>query len=106
MSNEMLDWLKENSKGTNFTDKVKRLGFSVNGIYYTALCSINQLNTVSHNIPVYKDGNRLGKKKTYEVLKKKQEIIQNRITSIENGTAEFLSSEELDDIIAKKQREK
>lgn len=103
---DMLNWLKENSKGTNFTDKVKKLGFSIDGLYYTALCSINQLNTVSHNIPVYKDGNRLGKKKTYEVLKKKQEIIQNRITSIQNGTAEFLSSEELDNIIAKKQKER
>jgi len=106
MCNEMLNWLKENSKGTNFTDKVKKLGFSVDGLYYTALCSINQLNTVSPNIPVYKDGNRLGKKKAYEVLKKKQEIIQNRITSIQNGTAEFLSSEELDNIIAKKQKER
>ena len=102
MSNEIIDWLKENSKSTNFTHKVGKLGFYIGNTYYTALCSIQQLNTVSHNIPVYKDGNRLGKKKTYEVLKRKEEIIQNRLKSIQDGTAEYLTDEDFEKLINKR----
>lgn len=102
MSNEILELLKENSGNTNFTTKVRKLGFHVDNTYYTVLCSIQQSNTVSHNIPVYKDGNRLGKKKTYAVLKRKEEIIQNRLKSIQDGTAEYLSDKDFEDIINKR----
>lgn len=102
---DMLNWLKENSKGTNFTTKVQKLGFHVDGVYYTALCSLKQLNSVSHNIPIYKDGNRLGKKKTYNVLKRRNDIIQNRLKSIQDGTAEYLTDEDFKELINKRKGE-
>ncbi len=87
-------WIKENSESSDFTDKVQKLWFSVDGKYYIAICSIKQLNNVDSNIPIYKDGNRLGKKK--------QEVIQNRLKSIQDGSAKYLSDEDLKVIINKR----
>lgn len=83
-------------------NKVRKLGFSVDGVYYTAIASVKQLSTVSHNLPIYRDGNRLGKRKTYEVLKRKQEKVKNTIKSIQDGTAKFLTDKDFEDLINKR----
>lgn len=55
-----------------------------------------------NKILVYKDGNRLGWRKRVSILKCKEVEINRRLLSIQNGSAEFLSSDEIDNIIKNK----
>lgn len=99
---EFFKLLEENKNSNNFTNKVRKLGFTVDGVYYTAIASLEQLSVVSHVLPIYRDGNRLGKRKTYEVLKRKQENVENIIKSVKDGTAEYLTDKDFEDLINKR----
>lgn len=57
----------------------------------------NYLNSKQSRI--WKDGNKLGMRKTLTLLSAREDEIQKRISDIASGNADFLTAEELDDII-------
>ncbi len=57
----------------------------------------NYLNSKQSRI--WRDGNKLGMRKTLTLLSAREDEIQKRISDIESGNADFLTAEELDDLI-------
>lgn len=57
----------------------------------------NYLNSKQSRI--WKDGNKLGMRKTITLLSAREEEIQKRISDIASGNAKVLTAEELDDLI-------
>lgn len=57
----------------------------------------NYLNSKQSRI--WKDGNKLGMKKTLTLLSARENEIQNRISDIASSNAKVLTAEELDDLI-------
>lgn len=56
-------------------------------------------NCSTSAITVKKDGNKLGGKKTSIIVNSYREKINMRLESIENGTAEYLTSEDLEKLL-------
>lgn len=48
---------------------------------------------------IWKDGNKLGMRKTLTLLSAREDEIQKRISDIASGNAKVLTAEELDDLI-------
>jgi hypothetical protein len=78
---------------------VVRMGFTVDDRYYVGVCTLRQYLNNDLDYPVYKDGNRLGKRKAYDVLKRRSKVIQDRVNKLESDIGEFMSSEDLDRLI-------
>lgn len=57
----------------------------------------NYLNSKESRI--WKDGNKLGMRKTLTLLSYREDEIQKRISDIAYGNAKVLTAEELDDLI-------
>ena len=57
----------------------------------------NYLNSKQSRI--WKDGNKLGMRKTITLLSAREAEIQKRISDIASGNAKVLTAEELDDLI-------
>lgn len=57
----------------------------------------NYLNSKQSRI--WKDGNKLGMRKTLTLLSAREDEIQKRISDIASGNAKVLTAEELDDLI-------
>lgn len=57
----------------------------------------NYLNSKQSRI--WKDGNKLGMRKTITLLSAREDEIQKRISDIASGNAKVLTAEELDDLI-------
>ena len=57
----------------------------------------NYLNSKQSRI--WKDGNKLGMRKTITLLSARENEIQKRISDIASGNAKVLTAEELDDLI-------
>lgn len=57
----------------------------------------NYLNSKQSRI--WKDGNKLGMRKTLTLLSARDDEIQKRISDIASGNAKVLTAEELDDLI-------
>ena len=57
----------------------------------------NYLNSKQSRI--WKDGNKLGMRKTITLLSAREGEIQKRISDIASGNAKVLTAEELDDLI-------
>lgn len=55
----------------------------------------NYLNSKQYRI--WKDGNKLGMRKTLTLLSAREDEIQKRISDIASGNAKVLTAEELDD---------
>ena len=60
----------------------------------------NYLNSKQSRI--WRDGNKLGMRKTLTLLSAREDEIQKRISDIESGNADFLTAEELDNLIKSK----
>lgn len=58
----------------------------------------NYLNSKQSRI--WKDGNKLGMRKTITLLSAREDEIQKRISDIASGNAKVLTAEELDDLIS------
>ena len=57
----------------------------------------NYLNSKQSRI--WKDGNKLGMRKTITLLSAREDEIQKRISDIASGNAKVFTAEELDDLI-------
>ena len=57
----------------------------------------NYLNSKQSRI--WRDGNKLGMRKTITLLSAREDEIQKRISDIASGNAKVLTAEELDDLI-------
>lgn len=57
----------------------------------------NYLNSKQSRI--WKDGNKLGMRKTITLLSAREDEIQKQISDIASGNAKVLTAEELDDLI-------
>lgn len=53
----------------------------------------------NYYISIFKDGNKLGLLKTKLVVDKYNTTISSRIENIKNGTSNFLTSEDIDNIL-------
>lgn len=53
----------------------------------------------NYYISIFKDGNKLGLLKTKLIVDKYNTDITNKIESIKNGTSNFLTSEDIDNIL-------